>query len=441
MTVRDIHGHDLTGASAASAEAYERAAGEFRLYRGDPVASVQAAIDASPRFAMAHLLKAWLHLLGTEPSGLAVARASLDAVADAPLSARERGHATAIEHLAAGRWHDASRVMEDVSIAFPHDLLALQAGHGLDFFTGQSRMLRDRIARALPHWSERAPGYHALLGMHAFGLEECAEYGAAESRGKRAVELEPRDAWAQHAVAHVLEMQGREAEGVAWMTADTEAWSKDNFFAVHNWWHLALYRLETGDVDGVLQLFDGPIYGGRSQLALDLVDASALLWRLHLADVDVGDRWRAVADGWEAHEPGHYAFNDMHAMMAFVGAGRAQAQERVLDAQERAMRGPGDNAWFTAEVGHQATRAVHAFGQRRYRDVVRLIRPVRAIAARFGGSHAQRDVLDQMLVEAALRCGEAALARALAAERVAAKPHSPLARLFASRAERIALAA
>ena len=136
------------------------------------------------------------------------------------------------------------------------------------------------------------PGYHAVLGMHAFGLEETGDYAAAEKSGRDAVELEPRDGWAQHAVAHVMEMQGRQRDGIAWMPDNADGWSRDSFFAVHNWWHVALYHLDLGEIDEVLALFDGPIYGARSRVILDMIDASAMLWRLHLRGIDVGDRWQ-----------------------------------------------------------------------------------------------------------------------------------------------------
>jgi hypothetical protein len=236
-------------------------------------------------------------------------------------------------------------------------------------------------------------------------------------------------------VAHVMEMRGRTEDGIAWMRADSDAWSRDSFFAIHNWWHLALYYLEIGDIDEVLRLFDGPIHGTRSTIMIDMVDAAALLWRLHLRGVDLGDRWRTVAETFApAAGAGNYAFNDMHAMMAFVGAGRRDLAESLLAAQREAMARDDDNAGFTREVGHPVTQAIQAFGDGRYGDAVALIRPVRSIANRFGGSHAQRDVIDLTLLEAALRSGERDLAAALAAERVAAKPASPLARSFAKRA-------
>jgi hypothetical protein len=286
------------------------------------------------------------------------------------------------------------------------------------------------------------PGYHALLGMHAFGLEEMGDYRQAEASGRRAVETEPRDGWAQHAVAHVLEMQGRTDDGVAWMRGNPDAWSRDSFFAIHNWWHLALYHLDRDETDEALRLFDGPIFGARSAVAMDLVDAAALLWRLHLRGVPVGDRWLAVADNWQPFAAaGLYAFNDAHAVMAFVGAGRSDRVDEVMDAQERAMSGAGDNAAFTRDVGRPVVQGLRAFGEGDYAGSIRAIQPVIPIANRFGGSHAQRDLLDLTVMEAALRLPDAALARAIAAERQAMKPGSPHARSLADRARALSMPA
>ena len=432
---RDIRGNPLSGANDAAGAAYAEGLARLNLFIGDPVASAEAATAAAPAFVMGHALRAWLFLLSTEAPARAAARDSWAAARNLPMTPQEAGHVAAIGHLLDGGWHRAARALEDISIAYPRDLLALQVGHQLDFFTGNARMLRDRIARARPAWSPDLPGWHTLLGMHAFGLEETGDYAAAEAAGREAVGLERRDAWAQHAVAHVMEMQGRTEDGIAWMRADAAAWSEDNFFAVHNWWHLALYHLEIGDIEEVLHLLDGPICGAGSPVMIDMIDAAALLWRLRLRGVDVGDRWQAVAERFApAAGAGNYAFNDMHAMMAFVGAGRRDLAEQVLAGQREAMARDDDNASFTREVGHAAAQAVRAFGDERYDEAVALLRQVRGVASRFGGSHAQRDVLDLTLIEAALRSGQRDLAKALAAERVAAKPTSPLARLFARRA-------
>jgi hypothetical protein len=422
MHYKDIHGHQLTGANPAAVEHFDRGCALFRCYVGDPLAEAQAAVAAAPDMPMAHVLVAYLNLLGTEPAGYAVAQAEHKEAAAKPASERERLHIAAVDLLSRGQWHAAGRVLEDLSIRYPHDLLALQAGHQVDFFTGQSRMLRDRIARVETQWHAGMPGYHAVLSMLAFGLEENADYASAERLGKRSVDLEPRDGWGWHAVAHVLEMQNRRAEGIAWMTRDAAAWSDGSFFAIHNWWHLALFHLGLDQIDEVLSLVDGRILEIASRIVLDMIDASAMLWRLQLRGVPIGDRWQALAERWIAVSgESTYAFNDMHAMMAFVGAGRNDDAARLLQAQQRALAIAADNRSFLTEVGIPATQAIHDFACGRYADTVEKLRNVRPVAHRFGGSHAQRDVIDLTLIEAASRAGDSSLADAMRRERAFVK--------------------
>src|SRR4051812_10609516 len=336
MTVRDQFGLQLSGGSQASFDAYAQAVRELQCFIGDPVASVDRAIANDPDFVMAHVFKGYLFGLATERDATAIAKACHQAALPLAATTREQAHVAALGHLANGRWHDASRVLEDLSIDCPLDAVAVQAGHQIDFFTGNARMLRDRLGRALPSWRHDMPGYHAMLGMQAFGLEEMGDYARAEKFGRTAVEIEPRDGWAQHAVAHVMEMQSRQKDGIAWMRANPEAWTKESFLQVHNWWHLALFHYDLGETDEVLALYDGPIYGTASTMALNMVDASAILWRLHLGGVDVGNRWAGLAANWANSGTGNYAFNDAHAMMAFVGAGLAGPAQALVDAQSEA---------------------------------------------------------------------------------------------------------
>jgi hypothetical protein len=433
---RDATGLSMSGADAAAAEAYARGMGDFQRFAGDPVGAAEEAITAAPGCVMAHALKGWLYALATEPAATDVARSIHAVMRGLPATAREAAHVEALGHLVEGRWYEAGRRLAALSAEEPLDALALQAGHQIDFFTGNAAMLRDRIAAALPSWDEGMPGYHALLGMHAFGLEENGAYSQAEAEGRRAIALEPRDGWAQHAVAHVMEMQCRQREGIAWMREDPDRWSRGSFLQIHNWWHLALFHYELGEIDEVLALHDGPIYGTRSPLALNMVDASAILWRLSIGGHEVGGRWQALAENWRPFaSAANYAFNDMHAMMAFVGAGDMEAARRLTDAQGAAIDAGGDNAAFTRDVGRPAAAAVLAFAEGDYRRVVALLAPLRGIAHRFGGSHAQRDVLELTLIEAALRAGDRELATRLADERHAARPSSPLSVHFRNRAK------
>ena len=305
----------------------------------------------------------------------------------------------------------------------------------MDVFGGNSRNVRDRIARVLPQWPPDVPGQSILLGMHAFGLEECGDYARAEDLARQAVERQPLDCWAHHCLAHVMEMQGRTADGIDWLVANESHWAgDDNFLAVYNWWHLALFHLELGRIDEALVLYDEPIRGARSTVAADLIDASVLLWRLYLAGADVGERWRELSEAWDVHADGRlFPFNDWHAVMAHLSAGRAGEVERIVSV----IRSNPDDAEvviWARETGLPLIEGFAAFWHGDYRCAAERLYTARYIANRFGGSHAQRDIIDRTLTEAALRGGLVDLGEALAHERLALKPHSPANRAFLSRA-------
>jgi hypothetical protein len=358
---------------------------------------------------------------------------------DVAKTEREVSHVAALESLLVNNWTDAALALDHHNMRYPYDLVALQAGHLMDFYRASARNLRDRIARVLPKWSDHRPGYSIVLGMYAFGLEEAGNYGEAEAVGRDAVACEPLDCWAHHAVAHVMEMQGRAQDGIGWMQAREPYWSgDDNFFKVHNWWHKALYHLDLGQSNEVMSLYDSRVRGAKSTVALDLVDASALLWRVHLAGHDVRARWDDVAASWDNHADGKlYPFNDWHAAMAYLGAGRIDDVERLISHYRSADTSRNEMARWAKATGLPLIEGFKAFWQGQYAEAAEHLHGARFIVNTFGGSHAQRDVIDWTLIEAVIRSGDTDAAEALANERLAVKSHSPINRRFLERAKAV----
>src|SRR5215469_12091690 len=132
-------------------------------------------------------------------------------------------------------------------------------------------------------------------------------------------------------------MRGEIAQGGRFMRDHHEDWAAANFLNVHNAWHYALYLLQAGDTAGALAVYDTFLHHGSSEdVALELLDATALLWRLHLEGTPAGDRWRPLAQAWtRILTPGFYPFNDMHAIMAFIGTGELDRAREVVHALER----------------------------------------------------------------------------------------------------------
>jgi hypothetical protein len=428
MSLNDSRACPLSTANGASLQQYEHALEMSLGYTGDPVAKIQGALDADPAFAMGHCLRAGLMILATDRMVLPLLTQSIEAVEAQGRRAhpRERAHAAAARTWLHGDFAGSIRRYGEILLDYPHDLLALQIAHVGDFFLGSSSMLRDRVAQVLPAWEPGTPGYGYVLGMYAFGLEETALYSRAEDIGRRALDINPCDVWAVHAVTHVMEMQGRLRDGIGFLTGRETDWAVNNGLAFHNWWHLALFHLDTGNIARVLELYDTRIRPAPSQLPLEMIDASGMLWRLQLRSQDVGDRWRALSDCWEPFaDHAYYAFNDAHAVMSFVGAERYDLVERAIAAMERRAAGTDTNAMMTRDVGLPLSQALVAFAAKRYDDAFNLLDPIRTIANRFGGSHAQRDLVHLTMVEAALRGGHGRRARALIAERTQLKPSSP----------------
>ncbi len=424
-------------ASTAALDHHETALWHLVSFYGDPLAAFDATIAADPGWGLARIAKAVFILTLTEPAMLPQARELLTEAA--PLMpgapAHERGHFEAAQAAATGRWREACARWDALLHDHPRDPLALTAAHLFDFYRGDARNLRQRVARVLPEWPIDDPLQPYVLGMHAFGLEECNLYPQAEAAGREALARDARGPWAIHAVAHVMEMQGRFGEGAAWLGDDRIGGSAgwvDNGLAVHLWWHLALFRLEALDSAAALALFDARIGGAASSVNLQWLDGAALLWRLQLLGVDVGARWHALAADWAdplAHA-GHYAFNDVHALLALLGSGdHARAAALVAASANHARE---DNRGMTNEVGLPMMRGLMAYASGDAALACRLLYPLRTVAHHFGGSHAQRDLIDQTLLAAAAT-SDPALGRALLNERRLAKPTTPLTEHWAAR--------
>ncbi|MEO1190988.1 MAG: tetratricopeptide repeat protein [Pseudomonadota bacterium] len=398
-------------------------------FRGDPVAGVDKLLEAHPDFIMGHIFKAALLTQAMETriyDSMLTSLQTAEALWD-QAHPREQGHMRALRAWVEGDFFGAVQRWEEVLVTYPLDLLALEMVHLTDVLLGDVVGQRDSVARVFPLWDESIPGYEFVLGFYSFGLEENRDFADAEEHGRRALAMRPGHPYAIHAVVHVMEMQGRQSGGIWFMTSRQDDWAHSNF-RNHLWWHLALLHLDLQQTDRVLEIYDQHLRSGDMQGdKYEELDAAALLWRLKLLDVPVGDRWQELADKWEGSaEDTLYAFNDVHAMMCFVSAGRSDLAERLLNANERYCEHANDaNVAMSREMGIPFLRALQDFANEDYSACVERLVPVRYRTHRLGGSFAQRDIIGWTLLEAALRDGRHDLALALAHERCGVKPSSP----------------
>lgn len=424
----DPRGLAVTAASAEAVMRLEATITAYCAFRKDTGDRLKEALASDPQLVMGHILRGYFMLLLVKRELVARARQAAEA-ADAAIKAlgatpREVLHRRALDAWIARDQSHAIEIFEAILADYPRDILALKLAQYLLFYVGDGRRMRDTVARAIASWDEALPCYSFALGCHAFGLEECADYEAAERTGRRAVELIPEDIWGAHAVAHVFEMQERTAEGLSWIGALAPQWEAANNFAFHVWWHRCLFLLQLRRYDEVLARYDSEVRAESTDEHLDITNAVALLWRLEQAGIDVGKRWEELAQRSAARIEDHMTvFGDAHFAMALAAAGRPGDFARWQDSSRAYAAGSRETqAGVMAEVGLALGEAAHAHRHGDFARALELLLPVRDAIQHIGGSHAQRDLFAQLAIDSAVKSRRLVVARELLGERLSARP-------------------
>ena len=409
-------------------------------HRGNPLTEIERILAGDPQSVFGHCLRAALIVCTDDVaarSSLAMSVAAIEAACpDAQNPARR--HAAAAQAWFDG---DPARAVERygaILIDWPRDILALVVAHALDFRLNHRRMLRDRVAKILSAWEATTPHYASVLTMYAFGLEENGQYRRAEKIARRALAIDARHPGAIHVIAHVMEMQGRTREGLAFLAKTESAWLEGTGFSAHLAWHRALFQLDADDSEAALATYDSLIGKACDPGISVLADASSLLWRLQLQNIDVSGRWKVLADRWEMQTlVGARPFYVVHAMMAFSATGRSAAAARVFKALRQT--GTTHTSLLRPEdaLAPPFCEALLAFARSDFSACVNWLTRVRHFAHRCGGSLAQCDLIHLTFTEAALRARKDRLARALVAERAARRPTSQLNRMLQQRLQTI----
>ncbi|HSH08230.1 MAG TPA: tetratricopeptide repeat protein [Burkholderiales bacterium] len=409
----DLHGLPITTASAEAAAAFDRTLIGYFKYRADTAKQLAAALEADEDFALAHILRGYFMLLAFDQNQVAAAaeaaRAAHKTIAGA--TPREQQHLAALEAWIAGDLERTIGIWEEILVAQPLDVLAFRLAHFNNFWLGRPAAMRASIDRIESKWSPQLPGYGTLLSCKCFAWEECGEYAVAEPAGRKAVEIDPEDLWGTHALAHVMEMQGRSAEGIAFLGEMERHWEGANNLAHHLWWHRALFHYERREFEAVLGLYDrrfrnlaSPLTQAQPDLYIDVQNAAAMLFRLERQGVDVGARWVELADKAEARIGDcRSAFTLPHWMMALAACGRDAAAARMLQAMRAFGDGKETLAPIVRDVATPICEAVLAHRKGEAARALERMRPVLETMHCLGGSHAQQDVLLQLYLDAALQ--------------------------------------
>jgi tetratricopeptide (TPR) repeat protein len=421
-------GLEFSASAPPSIDAYEEVIKSYLGMRRDLMPKLKGLLKLDDSMPMALVLQTYLYkLAATGPASATAAKiAQRLSTMGGDVSQREQMHMAALDAWLQDQTQHSIEIFDDLLAKYPMDPLAIRIADHLHFYSGNGRRMRDSLARVLPHWPKDHPNCGFVLGMYAFGLEESGDYENAERWGREAVDLNPADAWSVHAVTHIMEMQGRHDEGIAWVKGLEPSWSTVNNFRFHLYWHRALFHLERGETEIALSLYDEQISTDLdADFNLDLCNGASLLWRLQLYGVDVGDRWAALGDYARRHlDDQELIFVSLHYLMAAISSGDAASAAQVT----RTIEGWSDkDTWqgrACAEAGVDIAAAVCFINDGDYDAAVTRLRKCRYAIEGIGGSHAQRDLFELLLLHAARHGGEKDIASSLQAQRAAVKPNS-----------------
>lgn len=443
----------LSTTSNEACKLYDAILTQYVKWRNDETVGgfdgcISAIKAADPNFVMGHVISTGLELVATTSSTrvderlASAVKQTVELANSQDLSPRERLHVKAMELFSHGNFPKACDTWEDILVDHPTDMLALKFSHDAYFYMGAQTQMRDSVARVLPYWKPHMPLSGYLKGIYSFGLLETRFYDQAEKVAMEGLALTPDDAWSVHSVAHVYEMKAEVEKGLKFMEAREKDWQVSDVLASHNYWHWALYFIEKEQYEAALQIYDSQVLRRckASGSMLDTVDACSMLCRLEMEGVCVKDRWRELLQVTQPHTDDHVTlFNDLHFLMVSLGAKESGTSRRLLEGLQELAKEPGDNQQLqlAGTIGVPMCQAMMEYDQGNYNRAVEILYPLRYRIVDIGGSDAQRDLFNQLLIHAAVKSENKhhqKLGRCLLVERDAARPNSPLTQRLMRRA-------
>lgn len=372
-------------------QAWDEAWEDLLHFRGDPLGRLAEPNRADESFALGPVFCAAYRLLaGARPDSPEIT-ADLDRAGRRARTEREVGHAAAAAALAAGEFTEAGRRWEALARG-TRDLAAVRLAHDVYLHVGDDRGKLRASADAVGSWSAGDPGWGFVQGQHSFALEESGRYSEAERFGWAALEHDPLDLWALHALAHVYESTGDQAAALGLLRGRQATWSEQHALAVHIWWHLALRLIAAGHLDEALGIHDDQAPAATT--AFSLCDLASLLWRLELAGADVGDRWAGLADAFAARRERHTCgFLDLHAALVYARCPDHPEAAVFFSGVSTARAGAdSENADIFVSVVRPLVEAIRVGGADPA-GALRLLDTIGGGLHRIGGSVVQRDLV------------------------------------------------
>jgi len=413
----DDRGHEMTTSSSEAGTALNTSIQNFLHWKADVMPHLSTAMKADPEFGFGHVVSGLIlhgarnvNYHGHIEASLANAQKF-----SGNMTKREKLYLDALEASAAGNVMQAASCFENILADNPLDLLAQRLCQNELFWMGEMHKSAEVSSKCAKHWSLDTPDYGIHLSCRAFDLEEINQFEEAEKLARRAIEIDPTDPWGAHAVAHVLIMQARHVEGIAWLEGLKHQWSDVNQMSLHLWWHRCLFHLELGEFENVLEIYDTwvrnrdlPLTVSVPDLYIDMQNGASMLLKLELAGMDVGSRWNELAEITLDRLDDHTSpFTSAHFAIILAAAGRfEEVDQLIISMQNFAKTDQGSLGSRYTAAAIPASKAAVAHRKGDHQAVIDSLMPARQMLWQMGGSHAQRDLFFLILADSLSRLGQ-----------------------------------
>lgn len=407
--MQDLYGLPITCNTDATRQGIDDFVHGFISFQ-TKAANVLKAAKADPDNGLANAYAAILYMLLEAPVAPELAKPFLDNAKRAKgLTPREIAAVEAAELFVAGKIPKLIELCEATVSAYPRDMVMLKLGQYHTFNIGDFPAMLRIAQKSQPGAADIAYAH----GMRAFGFEECHLLDDAERAAWEALDLDPSEPWAHHALAHIYLTRGQVQEGAAFLESVAHHWSELNsFMHSHNWWHLALFYISAGRTDALLAAYDSHVWGLSKDYSQDQIGAVSLLARMEFAGINVGDRWHDVADhvakrGADTTSP----FLTLQYLYALGRTQRAEAETLLKAIEGRAEDTSHHDFQTWADVAIWAAHGISAHAAGDYDDTIRFLGKALPRLAECGGSHAQRDLFEQIHLDALVKSGRTSQAQ------------------------------
>ncbi len=388
------------------------------------IANILVAVEHAPDHCLANSYAAILWMFMENSQGQKEATNHIKrAIKAAPTaSTRERMNCEMVRHWVAGDIERAIIMGDEIAAAFPRDLAIAKLSQYLHFNRGDAPAMLRTADRIFAH-NRDVPHMH---GMAAFAFEQCHLLDDAQAAAEAALALKPKEPWAQHALAHVYLTRGQIGKGTAFLEDARETWTElSSFMYTHNYWHLALFYLSQGKDDLVLKLYDQHCWGIEKDYSQDQIGAVSLLARMEFAGIDVGDRWEDVGQYLRARvDDTILPFLTMQYLYGLARAGLSEADDLMAAVLERSKTAPVFERPAWRDVGVPACRGLLAHARGQHETAIENLGQALPRMMEIGGSHAQRDLFDQFMLDSIIKTGRLTHAQQILELRRGFEPHS-----------------